>query len=979
MDFNWKILNISPTEDKEAVRRAYMAQLSNHNPEDDPEGFALLREAYEKILTELDNPAEKTPLDLFMQRVEEVYADFERRCDIDEWKTLLSDDVCIRLDLEDETSERILVFLMEKHYLPKRVWILLNNHFSWTSKTSTLKQNFPANYLDFVIFSTKYENLNYDLFVSNILVDGEQYDRFIWLYYEMESHLHMSEDSKFLEMKAEIEMLPLQHVYYDLLLARMHILLGDTQKAICITSPIFEKLSDDARTKYAHALALLANDKAEEARSLFEEILEENPKDLAAQKALIETLLELEDYEEARLYLLDILDKYPYNPFALHVFRVVTERLITIYEERYQQNPDEETTLNLAKHYLNGYMFDKCKEILDAQYYENPRYYEYLADCYANIEDFKEAIELFEINITMEKTYRNYVKFARALIDAGQLDRAIATIDEALLLEDSDTLSKAYLYDNRGFALHKLQQYERAIDDFDKAIEINSQSAHIYIHKAESYQKLHRYGEAISCCEMAILIFPYTTEAYTIQMEIFYDSDLFDRIITLADEADAVGFDSPRVRYHKACALRMLDKLDEAEKILDELIDSDFDEGYRDFFHAESAYLATAKNDYKKALYHITKAIEISDDYPYRHVFLGNIHRILQNFEESLEVYNQILARFSNYTYALLGRGDTYFDLNNYDLARNDYKAALKINENIERAYNQIIDTYLAEGRLAKAINWAKRVLELFESANNYLRLAHCLSLQEQFEDALAILDKCETMYPDELHDIIIRRGLIFDKLDLPQDAIDSLLKGVEALDKKDSYWNMPYIYSTISLLYANHFNDVDNAIKYCQFALELDDKLPMAIKIMGDLLYSKQDYKGAATLYEQAIDLNQNDPSTYIARAQVYRYLKKYLRANRDYKKALVLLQSQAENAYGYTQMAICYVGLGKYAQARKMFDEVLETSTIWVDECYYGLGLIFERQKNYKKALEYYTKALEKVNSIKYNFARDRVLSQQ
>jgi len=980
MDSNWTILNISPTEDKEAIRRAYMAQLSKYNPEDDAEGFARLRTAYESILADLDNPTAKTPLDLFMLRVEEVYADFERRCNLNEWKNLLSDEVCVRLDLEDETSERMLIFLMEKHYLPKKIWLLLNEHFDWTYKTSALKQNFPANYLDFVTFSTKHENLNYDLFTTDSIVEGTQYDRFIWLYYEMEATLHLSQESNFIEMKQEIEALPIRHVYYDLLLARMHILLGETDTALSITSPIFERLPQDTRTKYAHALALLANDKAEEARKHFENILEENPTDIAAQKALIETLLELEDYEEARLYLLDILDKYPYNPFALHVFRVVTERLIAVYEEKYQQNPEDmETTLTLAKHYLNGYAFDKCKEILEKQHYENPRYYEYLADCYANIEDYDRAIDLYEKNISLEKTYRNYVKFARALIDAEQLEKAVAVIDEALLFEDSDTLSLAYLYDNRGFALHKLKQFERALDDYDRAIAVNNQSAHIYIHKAESYQKLHRYGEALNCCEMAILIFPYTTEAYTIQMEIFYDADLFDRIITLADEAETIGFDSPRVRYHKACALRMLDKLDEAEKILDELIDNDYDEGYRDFFHAEYAYLATAKNDYKVALYHIAKAIEISDDYPYRHVFLGNIHRILENFDESLEIYDRILKRFSNYTYALLGRGDTYYDLKEYKLARKDYKSAIKINENIERAYNQIIDTYLSENRLAKAIKWARRVLELFESANNYLRLAHCLSLQEQYEEALAILDKCEAIYPNELHDIIIRRGLIFDKLDRPQEALDNLLSGVNELSQKDSFWNIPHIYTTISLIYANHFNDAENAMKYCQIALKLDAEFPRAIKHMGDLqLYVNRDYKAALTLYDKAININPNDSLAYIARAQVYRYLKKYLRANRDYKKALTLLQKDGENAYSYTQLALCYVGLGKYTLARKMFNEVLEGSTMWAEECYYGLGLIFERQKNYEKALEFYAKALEKMNSIKFNFARDRVLSQ-
>ncbi len=47
----WKTLGLEPTQDVSAIRRAYAEQARSCHPEEDPEGFLQLREAYQKALT----------------------------------------------------------------------------------------------------------------------------------------------------------------------------------------------------------------------------------------------------------------------------------------------------------------------------------------------------------------------------------------------------------------------------------------------------------------------------------------------------------------------------------------------------------------------------------------------------------------------------------------------------------------------------------------------------------------------------------------------------------------------------------------------------------------------------------------------------------------------------------------------------------------------------------------------------------------
>jgi len=54
MVWYWTVLGLEPTEDVRAIKRAYARLIRDNRPEDDPDGFIRIRQAYEAALEEVD-------------------------------------------------------------------------------------------------------------------------------------------------------------------------------------------------------------------------------------------------------------------------------------------------------------------------------------------------------------------------------------------------------------------------------------------------------------------------------------------------------------------------------------------------------------------------------------------------------------------------------------------------------------------------------------------------------------------------------------------------------------------------------------------------------------------------------------------------------------------------------------------------------------------------------------------------------------
>lgn len=177
---------------------------------------------------------------------------------------------------------------------------------------------------------------------------------------------------------------------------------------------------------------------------------------------------------------------------------------------------------------------------------------------YDTINYFNSAIEQksFDLDIAYHNRGRSYC-------DLGQYKRAIEDFNKAINLKPSESA-----YNDRGDAYSHLGQYELAIIDFDEAIRLKPDFSDAFINRGYAYYKLCQYEKAIEEFNEALRLKPNTEEAYNKRGLAYKKRGKNESAIKDFDEAIRLNtYNASRYNayyYNKACCLAILKKAEEA-------------------------------------------------------------------------------------------------------------------------------------------------------------------------------------------------------------------------------------------------------------------------------------------------------------------------------------------------------------------------------------------------------------------------------
>ncbi len=155
-------------------------------------------------------------------------------------------------------------------------------------------------------------------------------------------------------------------------------------------------------------------------------------------------------------------------------------------------------------------------------------------------EDYLEAASRLSRGLemsTMEATVINLeiIHFYRGNTYSalGEYQKAIADYDMAIQIDPQ--LSEAY--NNRGNTYSDLGEYQKAIADYDMAIQLNPQLGEAYYNRGNTYYALGEYQKAIADYDMAIQIDPQDAEAYANRGNPYYALGEYQKAIADYDMA----------------------------------------------------------------------------------------------------------------------------------------------------------------------------------------------------------------------------------------------------------------------------------------------------------------------------------------------------------------------------------------------------------------------------------------------------------
>ncbi len=325
----------------------------------------------------------------------------------------------------------------------------------------------------------------------------------------------------------------------------------------------------------------------------------------------------------------------------------------------------------------------------------------------------KDGLEMFEalchlINLSPQAKGYAFAYRGECFRQIGQWERALQDFQEALNRNPQDSWAIA----SRGETYRRMEQYEEALADFDRAIALNEKYSWAIASRGATYQALRRYEEALADFDRAIALNEKYDWAIASRGEMYRLMGRYEEALADFDRAIALNEDYSWAIASRGMTYRLMKRYEEALADFDRAIALDENYGWVIARRGETYRLM---GRYEEALADLDRAIALDEKYSGAIANRGAIYLLMKRYEEALADFDRAIALDENYGWVITSRGITYELMKRYEEALADFDRAIALNEKYGWAIAHRGQIYRLMGRYEEALLDFDRAIALDE------------------------------------------------------------------------------------------------------------------------------------------------------------------------------------------------------------------------------------------------------------------------
>ena len=324
----------------------------------------------------------------------------------------------------------------------------------------------------------------------------------------------------------------------------------------------------------------------------------------------------------------------------------------------------------------------------------------------------KEMLRSLEVAFAKSVTLRTAEEYRllRGLILANSTNKkhtnqAIKDYD-AIIAKSKDFK----VYNDRGSAYLKKKQYDKALQDFNTAISLNTRNATLYRNRSDVYTAMKMYPQALKDLKKALELMPNHADIH-LQIGRIHQSrgDTIKAALSYK-AAFKLAPNNAETFWHMGNLYKESKKYAHAVQSYNKAIQ--FNPNHSKAYSDRGTLYDMGKN-YQQALADYNKAISLDSQYTNAYMNRGALFRKTNRDEEAIRDYNTAISIDSNLDAAYVGRGNVYAKKKRYNKALKDYAKAISLNNKNSLAYEN-------RGHLYQLLGKYKLALRDFKTASKY-------------------------------------------------------------------------------------------------------------------------------------------------------------------------------------------------------------------------------------------------------------------